>query len=40
MKIILKTRMINFLLNYSSNFSKKQLKIQKETDVRNDHLIN
>ena len=40
MKTMLKTRMINFSLKYLSNFSKKQSKIQNETDARDDHLIN
>ena len=40
MRIILKTRMIDFLLKHSLNFSKKQLKIQNGTNVRDDHLIN
>ena len=33
-------QMIDFLLKHSSNFSKKQLKIQNDTDARDDHLIN
>ena len=40
MKIISKTRMIDFLLKCSSNFSKKQLNIQSDTDFRDNHLIN
>ena len=40
MKMILKIRMIDFSLKHLSNFLKKQLKIQNDTDARNNHLIN
>ena len=40
MKMISKTQMIDFLLKHLSNFLKKQLKIQSDTDARDDYLIN
>ena len=32
--------MINFSLKHLSNFSKKLLKIQNDTDARDNYLIN
>ena len=36
----LKDSSVRFFLRHSSNLSKKQLKIQNDTDTRNDNLIN